>query len=122
MTVTVATLKNAEPGLIKLSNSALPINIAFRVSKVLKSIAKELALFEESRMKLVKKYGVTNEETSEISVSEENMEAFFKEISELLEEEVELSFNKIDINSIPDSVTLSPNEVSALEPFFNLGD
>jgi hypothetical protein len=122
MTLTVANLKNAEPGLIKISNSALPINIAFRVSKVLKTIAQELAAFEESRLVLVKKYGVTNEETGDVSVSEENMEVFFKEIDVLLQEEVELSFNKIDVATLPDSVTLSPNDVVALEPFFNLED
>jgi single-stranded DNA-specific DHH superfamily exonuclease len=117
MKVTLEQLKNSEPSLVKLSNSVLPINLAYRISKALKVIASELTILEEQRKKLVTKYGAKNEEGN-LVVTQENIQKFVEEFSQLLKEEVDIPFEPIDIDNIPaDDVKLTPVEISQLEMF-----
>jgi hypothetical protein len=115
MTLTLGQLKNSEPALVALSNCTLPIAIAYKISKALKVIASELTDLEEARQKLVQKYGVENE--GNVVVTEENINAFVEELNPLLQEEVEIPFEPIPVESLPDSVNLTPLQLSQLSFF-----
>lgn len=115
MTVTLGQLKNSEQALVALSNCALPIALAYRVSKVLKIIGAELTDLEEARQKLVQKYGVENEGT--ISVSSDKFDVFIEEFNPLLLETVDIPFEPFSVNSLPETVTLTPLQISQLDFF-----
>jgi hypothetical protein len=115
MKLTLGQLKNSEAALVALSNCTLPINIAYRISKALKVIASELTNLEETRQKLVQKYGVENE--GSVVVTEENLNMFVEELNPLLQEEIEIPLEPIKVESLPESVNLSPIQLSQLSFF-----
>jgi hypothetical protein len=115
MTLTLGQLKNSEQALVALSNCLLPIAIAYRISKVLKLIASELTNLEEARQKLVQKYGT--EKDGNIVVSDENIGAFVDEFNPLLSETVEIPFEPFSVDSLPETVNLTPLQLSQLTFF-----
>ena len=118
MKIALGKLKNSEQALVKLSNSSLPINLAYKISKMIKVVSSELTELEEHRKKLVEKYGEDNGEGSLI-VPEHNIENFVQEINPLFQEEIDLPFEKIKAASIPDTISLTPIEVTQLEDFID---
>lgn len=118
MKITLGKLKSSEQGLSKLSNSALPINLAFRISKLLKEVTKELIEIEEFRKKLVQKYGKDNGDGN-ISVEQENIDAFVQEFNVLLGDSIEIAFEQIKATELPPEIKLTPIEISQLEDFIN---
>lgn len=118
MKLSLLTIVNAKPTLEKLAGLSLPIKVAYRVSKILNKVASEFKDFEDSRIKLIRKFG-TEQEGGNIEVLEENKTKFFAEMNELLTEEIELNFPLLDLDSFPDSCELSPAEVSVLSEFFS---
>jgi hypothetical protein len=115
MTLKLGQLKNSEQALVALSNCTLPIALAYRISKVLKVIASELTDLEEARQKLVQKYGV--EQDGNVVVTNDNIDAFVEEFNPLLSEDVELPFEPFSIESLPESVSLTPIQLSQLSFF-----
>jgi hypothetical protein len=115
MTLKLGQLKNSEQALVALSNCTLPIALAYRISKVLKVIASELTDLEETRQKLVQKYGV--EQDGNVVVTNDNIDAFVEEFNPLLSEDVELPFEPFSIESLPESVSLTPIQLSQLSFF-----
>lgn len=121
MKITLGRLKSSEQALVKLSTSTLPINLAYKVSKILKIVSAELTELEEHRKKLVEKYGQDNGEGS-LLVSADNIENFINEINPLLEEEIDLPFEKIKSNALPNDLSFTPLEISQLEDFIDFED
>jgi hypothetical protein len=115
MTLKLGQLKNSEQALVALSNCTLPIALAYRISKVLKVIASELSDLEEARQKLVQKYGV--EQEGNVVVTNENIDAFVEEFNPLLSEEVEIPFEPFSVESLPETVSLTPMQLSQLSFF-----
>lgn len=118
MKLTLGRLKSSEQALVKLSTSTLPINLAYKVSKILKSVSSELTDLEEHRKKLVEKYGRDNGEGS-LVVSADNIDNFINELNPLLEEEIDLPFEKINASNLPNDLNFTPLEVTQLEDFIN---
>jgi hypothetical protein len=115
MTLKLGQLKNSEQALVALSNCTLPIALAYRISKVLKVIVSELSDLEEARQKLVQKYGV--EQEGNVVVTNENIDAFVEEFNPLLSEEVEIPFEPFSVESLPETVSLTPMQLSQLSFF-----
>lgn len=117
MKLLLLSIVNAKPTLEKLAGLSLPIKVAYRVSKLLNAIGTEFKEFENSRIKLIQKYG-DEKADGNIEVSEENKVKFFGELNELLNEEVDINAPLLDLNAFPESCELSPAEVSVLTDFF----
>lgn len=120
MKTKLANVKMMEQSLSKLVDKELNIKVAYKLSKTLKVIGEELSELEEARQKLVKKYSdkTKTDKDSEVNeqdlkVSKENEQKFFKEYSQLLEEEVEFDVQPISIEKLED-VSLSPRDISFL--------
>lgn len=89
------TLVNSSAALGVLSNTALPAATSFRLRKLLKAANENFEDYDKTRMELCRKYGVLNEKTNQFEFEPENREKFDAEFTELLESEVELSFEPI---------------------------
>lgn len=97
--------------LVKVLNQDFPIVISYKLSKIVDKINKEIQIFEENRVKLVKKYG---EEVKEgFKVKEENIEVYAKELSELLDIEIQIEIPIITIKDL-EGCKLSPLELIQL--------
>ena len=118
MNITISEILNAKPVLEKLVDKEISIKTAYRLSRVIKELNGELQTFEEQRQKLVHKYGTQKKDAPEgsITVTEENMGEFQKELSELLTAELNLNCTPMDIDEF-DDVKLTTSEILLIDSF-----
>lgn len=128
ISVKLEELVNATEGLKGLSQKELKARCAYVVGKILKSADAEIQSFNETRMELIKKYGekdengeLKTEENGNVRIPPEQMEAFSRELRELLDTTVEISANKIKMDDIGD-VKFTPAEMAQLESFIELDE
>ena len=106
----------------KLAGQPLRGKVAFQISKILKRLEDELTLFNNTRVEIIKKYSQTDEngelisdENGNVKLKEETIEDFNKEITELLNMEIEIDANKIALEDI-ENVDFTPAEMTLLMP------
>lgn len=106
----------------KLAGQPLRGKVAFQISKILKRLEDELTLFNNTRVDIIKKYSETDEngeliadENGNVKLKEETIAEFNKEITELLNMEIEIDANKIALKDIED-VDFTPAEMTLLMP------
>ena len=126
--VKLEDLVNATEGLKGLSQKQLKARCAYAVGKILKSADAEIQSFNETRMELIKKYGekaengeLKTEENGNVRIPAEQMEAFSRELRELLDTNVEISANKIKMDDIGE-VEFTPAEMAQLENFIEFDE
>ena len=113
MKVKLIDVQRAKPALIKILNADLPVKIAFRLSRLGKSVDKILVEIEGIRTKLVQKYGSTTEQGT--SVKPENIAKFQEEFSAFLSEEfVDMDIEPIKLDSL-EGLALTPLDVVSLD-------
>lgn len=120
--VTVKEIVNGIETINELMTEALPSRAAYQVAKMAKAMSDEYKIFEDMRLKLIKKYGKKDEqgelvidERNQYTVPKENMEAFTKEFNELTASKVELLVNPINLDSL--YCDLTPAQMVSLMPF-----
>jgi len=109
MKLKIQEVLEAAPILKKITTFSLPVKAAYNIMRNMKKIESEIKPFEESRLQLVKKYG-KEDETGKTSVTEENLEDFYKDVASLLEEEIEVDIRLIKIDQLQE-VKLTPTEI-----------
>lgn len=109
MKVKLVEVYNSVSVMNKILDAELPAPIAFKLTKLFKSINEEIKSVEDQRVKMVSKYGEKDENGS-VSVSESNKESFIKEFSDLLATEIEVQWEPISIEKF-DSLNLSTNDL-----------
>ena len=114
-TIKLIQIKSVENSLVKLLSTDLPIKTAYRLSKLAKSIKKELEHIEEFRVNLVKKHG-TVDDKGNTNVTPENLPAFNKDYSDLMNTECQVSFFEIKIHELGDA-KLSALDILNIEGF-----
>lgn len=87
----------------------LPLDICYRLKKIVKLVNEEVMPYEEARQKKVKEYGeevtVTDKDGHEIKsiqVKPENFEKFSEEFNPLANKEVEINCDKIKKTELGD--------------------
>jgi len=96
----------------KLQVQELPAKTAYKVQKNIKEITEEIQEFETIRTKLVEKYSKENKDGIKY-IPEENMEKANIELTELLQEEIEINISKININDL--SFRISPLDLAKID-------
>ena len=92
-------LKQADESLKKLLTADLPVQEAYKLSRVVARISEELTAAEKIRNDLVmKKYGVKKDD--KFAVPPEKLEEFYKEYNTLLDVEVDIPIVKIKLDSL----------------------
>lgn len=111
--VTLSELVNMQGALRKLVVAELPAKLAYRLAKLLKILEPEFTSYEETRRKLVEKYG-DKKEDGNIQVPPEKLNDFFGEINEVLKEEVEITFFPFTVDELA-KVELTVQDIVAIE-------
>ena len=109
MKVKLVEVYNSVSVMNKILDAQLPASIAFKLTKLLKSLNDEIKSIEDQRVKLVSKYGEKDENNS-VSVSETNKESFMKEFGELLNTDIEIQWEPVSIEKF-DGLNLSANDL-----------
>lgn len=125
ITVKISNLLNSTEVLQKLSKTQLKAKTAWQVSKVLKLAEEEMQTFNDTRMEVLKKYAEKDEngelitdENNNCKIIPEKISEFNDELTELLDNEIELNVNKINIDDLGD-IDFTPAEMNALEAFID---
>jgi len=113
MKITLAEIKTLETSLSKIFEKDLNIKIAYRLGQLLKRLSEEMKTLEEHRVELVKKHGTVDEETKQVSVAPENTPAFYKELGELMNIDIDIPFEAIPLADFGD-IELSAADVLKL--------
>ena len=92
---------------------------AYRISKNIKEIGKELSIYDEQHLKLLNTYCEKNDgkpilENGMVKVIGENFKKYESELSKIFDENVEVSIKKISLESIL-NVGLSPAQIGSIE-------
>jgi hypothetical protein len=97
----------------KLIEEPLPTKLSFKLMKLLNALNAEVKLVEDQRLKLIKQYSVDGN-----TVSEENKEAFVKEFSEFLNEEIDMQWEQIEVDNLGDNLKLSVTDLAKIQYLF----
>lgn len=90
---------NAKDSLVELSQKDLAVMASYRVAKILKKIDPEIAIYEDERIKLIRKYGEESE-PGRLQVKQENIPEYVKELETLVQQEVDIDIQKVKISEI----------------------
>lgn len=104
----------------KLVRQNLPATAAFKLMKLTKAIETEYQTAEQARVKLVEKYGEKvkkDDGTEALEVLKPRTGDFLKELTALLETEVEIPFEPLPITTL-DGVNITAVEAMLIEPLF----
>ena len=125
MTATIYDIISANPVFTKILQHEFTGKQSFMISRVLRALNTETESFNKTREEVLKKYAETDD-AGEMIISEGNvkirdgeMEAFQKEINELLYAELDIDVKPIPVDWL-DDVKLTPQEMIALEPFISM--
>ena len=125
MTATIYDIISANPVFTKILQHEFTGKQSFMISRVLRALNTETESFNKTREEVLKKYAETDD-AGEMIVSEGNvkirdgeMEAFQKEINELLYAELDVDVKPIPVDWL-DDVKLTPQEMIVLEPFVSM--
>ncbi|MCK5763630.1 MAG: hypothetical protein KAH05_05880 [Clostridiales bacterium] len=116
MKITLAEIKSLEDSLSKIFEKDVDIKVAYRLSSVLKRLSEEMEKLEESRIKLIKKYGTEDEETKSMTVLPEQSQIFIETFNDLMQLEIELDFEPILLDDL-DGIKLSAKDILGLSSF-----
>lgn len=121
--ITLREIVDSSDIMKKLSQKSLKGKTAYYVARLLREVDKELTLFNETRSNLIKKYG-EKDEKGELKIDEngnckfipENIEKFYSEMDDILNNIIELNANKIELKDL-ENLDFTPIEMVVLEPF-----
>ena len=124
----IADLLNSTDVLQKLAGKELKAKLAWQVGRMLKEAEKEIQSFNETRMKLINKYGSKDEngelvmdENNNCKIEPESINNFSNELNELIASEIEINAHKIKIDDI-ENINFTPSEMAQLEPFVDFDE
>ena len=108
----------AMPAIQKLMDASLSASIAFRIAKFAKEVEPHVTTYEKVRQELLEKFGTKGdeEENGQVQYSFANgtSEKFMTELTNLLEEKVNLKFKKVKVSDL-EGAELTPRDMMSLE-------
>lgn len=117
MNIKTVDMLNAVESLKKLGAKEVPAKVSYRLARLAKKFQSEIKVFEAKRFELLKKYG---EEVADKKgfwqCKPENIEPFQQDMSDMLEQPVEIDFTKIPLEMFGD-VKLEARDLAALDDF-----
>ena len=117
MKVKLGQIVNSVDALNKVAQQPMKAAASFRVAKNLKQLSEELAVYEQSRGDLIRKYGKENKEDGSFAIEPDSKDlpVFQKELNELLNVDVDLNgFKKIKLSQLS-KCELSPQDMANME-------
>ena len=127
---------NVKEPLQRLSQGLMTVKLSFAVFKLAKELAEINTVITETREKLIKQYGsedpakqnywrveqfllepVDSDSNQMKQVDNPNWEPFAEAFNELMEEEVEIEYEKL---TLPETLDISPADIALLSVFFEV--
>ena len=111
----------------ELNNAKLPVKVAYAITKNINKINSELKAYNEEKTKLIDKYGKKDEEGKlkadeygNVTLKEEYIQDWNRDIAELLSIENEIDIHMINLDDLLNSnYNISPAELAAIDFMIN---
>ena len=111
----------------ELNNSKLPVKVAYAITKNINKINTELKAYNEEKAKLIDKYGekdkegkLKTDEYGNVTLKEDYIQDWNKDIAELLSIENEIDIHMINLDDLLNSnYNISPAELSVIDFMIN---
>lgn len=107
----------------KLAEMPLNIKVAYNIARIIREIEKENKTFEDTRQKLLFKYGEKDSsgqliinQNNQITIIPEQINNYNKEIQELLDEKIKLNVEPISLNDLGE-IQITPAEIYQINMF-----
>ena len=107
----------------KLAEMPLNIKVAYNIARIIREIEKENKTFEDTRQKLLFKYGEKDSsgqliinQNNQITIIPEQINNYNKEIQELLDEKIKLNVEPINLNDLGE-IQITPAEIYQINMF-----
>jgi hypothetical protein len=107
----------------KLAEMPLNIKAAYNIARIIREIEKENKTFEDTRQKLLFKYGEKDSsgqliinQNNQITIIPEQINNYNKEIQELLNEKIKLNVEPISLNDLGE-IQITPAEIYQINMF-----
>ena len=122
MKFTIAEIYNAAGPLGTLSKVKLPVKVSLSVVRLIKKVDEHLIPAQECEQGLITHYGKPLEEGPNkgklaVKRGDENYSKFSEELGELMLQEVEIVFDKVQL---PEALEIEPGVLMALEKFIRV--
>lgn len=107
MKLTIRKILNDTNSLVAISQKQLPVKVSYAIAKNIKKLENELKIYNEEREKLIDKYCIKDDEgknvideNNNLKIANEHLEAWNKEINELMDIEVDIDIHKFNLDSL----------------------
>ena len=107
MKLTIRKILNDTNSLAAISQKQLPIKVSYAIAKNIKKLESELKIYNKEREKLIDKYCIKDDEgknvideNNNLKIADEHLEAWNKEINELMDIEVDIDIHKFNLDSL----------------------
>ena len=101
-----------------LTHKQLPIKVSYAIAKNISKIEKELEIYNKERQKLIDKYCLKDEEgnlideNNQFKIADGNLEAWNKDMNELLDIEIDINIHKFSKDDLFNSnCNITPAEL-----------
>lgn len=106
-----------------LTYKQLPIKVSYAIAKNISKIEKELEIYNKERQKLIDKYCVKDEEgnnlvdeNNQLKIDDENLEAWNKDINDLLDIDIDIKIHKFnEMDLLNSNCDMTPAELMLID-------
>lgn len=105
-----------------LTHKQLPIKFSYAIAKNISKIEKELEIYNKERQKLIDKYCLKDEEgnlideNNQFKIADGNLEAWNKDMNELLDIEIDINIHKFSKDDLFNSnCNITPAELMLID-------
>lgn len=109
---------HAMEGVQALLEKNVKASVGYELSLLIEELDKHYTLYTQKRDELAKKYGTT-EDGKQYQINPENMNAFTKEMEDLLTVEIGIQANKIKLEAIKD-IEIPLKSLMSLKPLLEV--
>lgn len=96
----------------QIDMTAMKLSVAHQLRKIIQEAESAIGDFEARRIKIAEKYGTLNEEkTQYLFDTDEDRENFQKELTELMDDEIDIKITPVPVELVDDYITIAPAAV-----------
>ena len=96
------------------NSQRLPVKVGFYLQKNKNALIELARGIEESRMEIIRNYGNQVENTDQYQIDTDKVNIAQKELNDLLDLEQEVTIYKVNIDTLPDDLTLTTEQMEAM--------
>lgn len=120
MKVKVKDIYNLKNGLDTLNEKEYPIATALKLQRISLKVNEEYEIASNLRLKLVEKYKEKTLDNGNVQLKKDKIPVFNEEMKELLEQDVEITLDKIELSALGE--TIKPSTLILVDKIIKEGE